>query len=195
MPRHACAPTSTLAADDVDVLLARLVDKSLVAAERQPGTCRASACCALSPNTAARRLDDAGETAMIRTRHTRWLIDLTAGVTTGSSRRGPVAWARISPTSSSPTSFAPATGVSARVIPSTRCRSGSTSAGTRSSSANVQNDEPVMLQLLELAATTPPAALRCRALMWSGLLSIGRTAKRTWAMDAVDVARTAASAG
>jgi tetratricopeptide (TPR) repeat protein len=31
--------------------------------------------------------------------------------------------------------------------------------------------------------------------MWSGLLSIGRTAKRTWAMDAVDVARTAASSG
>ena len=31
--------------------------------------------------------------------------------------------------------------------------------------------------------------------MWSGLLSIGRTARRTWAMDAIDVARTAASAG
>src|SRR4029079_5438801 len=38
-------------------------------------------------------------------------------------------------------------------------------------------------------------ALRCRALMWSGLLSIGRTARRTWAMDAADVARTAPSAG
>ena len=32
-------------------------------------------------------------------------------------------------------------------------------------------------------------------LMWAGLLSIGRTARRTWAMDAIDVARTAASAG
>jgi tetratricopeptide (TPR) repeat protein len=31
--------------------------------------------------------------------------------------------------------------------------------------------------------------------MWSGLLSIGRTARRTWAMDAIDVARTAANAG
>jgi|GEM_PF-5334808 len=31
--------------------------------------------------------------------------------------------------------------------------------------------------------------------MWSGLLSIGRTVKRTWAMDAVDVARTASTAG
>jgi tetratricopeptide (TPR) repeat protein len=52
----------------------------------------------------------------------------------------------------------------------------------------------VLLELLERSAHAP-AELRCRAMMWAGLLSIGRTSKRTWAMDAVDVARTAASAG
>ena len=46
-------------------------------------------------------------------------------------------------------------------------------------SANVQNDEPVMLALLERSDDAPPE-LRCRALIWSGLLSIGRTVKRTW---------------
>jgi tetratricopeptide (TPR) repeat protein len=61
-------------------------------------------------------------------------------------------------------------------------------------SANMQNDEPVMLRLLEHSGELP-VALRCRALMWSGLLSIGRTARRSRGLDAVDVARTAASAG
>ena len=61
-------------------------------------------------------------------------------------------------------------------------------------SANLRNDEPVLLQLLERAEQVP-VSLRCRALMWSGLLSIGRTARRTWAMDAIDVARTAATRG
>jgi len=61
-------------------------------------------------------------------------------------------------------------------------------------SANVHNDEPVLLALLERGRYAP-APLRCRALMWSGLLSIGHTVGRTWAMDNVDVFRTASHAG
>jgi tetratricopeptide (TPR) repeat protein len=58
-------------------------------------------------------------------------------------------------------------------------------------SADVQTDELVLVDLIERAVDAP-AELRCRALMWAALLSIGRTGRRTWAMDAVDVAHTAA---
>ena len=59
-------------------------------------------------------------------------------------------------------------------------------------SADVQTDELVLVDLIDRAVDAP-AELRCRAVMWAALLSIGRTGRRTWAMDAVDVAHTAAS--
>ncbi|HEX3090274.1 MAG TPA: tetratricopeptide repeat protein, partial [Ilumatobacteraceae bacterium] len=184
----------TLAADDIDVLIARLVDKSLVAAVRQPGTTARFRLLRPVADYAAARLEDAGETAMIRTRHTRWLIDLTAGVTTGLRGRQSVAWAHLANVELANLVRAGEWGLS-EGDPVDALQIGVNLGWYAFLSANVQNDEPVMLQLLELAGDAPPAALRCRALMWTGLLSIGRTAKRTWAMDAVDVARTAAGTG
>src|SRR6185295_605765 len=63
----------TLTADDVEVLLARLIDKSLVSTERGAGAARFRL---LRPvaDYASARLDDAGETALMRDRHTRWLV-------------------------------------------------------------------------------------------------------------------------
>jgi predicted ATPase/DNA-binding SARP family transcriptional activator len=179
----------TLTADDIEVLVARLVDKSLVATERRPGTTTRFRLLRPVAEYAAGRLD-AGETAAIRTRHTRWLIDLTAGLTAG--LRGPdrLKWARLGNAELSNLARAADWGLGDG-DPADALQIGVNLSWYAFLSANVQNDEPVMLALLERAQDVP-VALRCRALMWSGLLSIGRTVKRTWAMDALDVARTAA---
>jgi len=181
-----------LNAADVDVLMARLVDKSLIATDkRSDGTYFRL----LRPvaEYAARRLDEAGETEDLRRRHTRWLIDLTAGVTAG--LRGPdrLAWARTANAQLANLDRAGEWGIGGG-DPVEALQIGIHLGWYAFLSANVQNDEPVLLAILQ-RSNGAPVALRCRALMWSGLLSIGRTARRTWAMDAVDVARTAASAG
>ena len=176
---------------DIEVLLARLVDKSLVATSRQPGHVARFRLLRPVADYAAARLDDAGETATIRTRHMQWLIGKTAGLTHG--LRGPdkLVWAHLANDELANFARAADWGLEGGdpVDALQLCVNLSWYALL---SANVQNDEPVMLQLLE-RATDAPTALRCRALMWSGLLSIGRTGWRTWAMDAVDVARTAVS--
>jgi predicted ATPase/DNA-binding SARP family transcriptional activator len=183
----------TLMIGDVGVLLARLVDKSLVTAESKRGPSARFRLLRPVADYAAARLDDAAETTDFRARHTQWLVDATAGLTAG--LRGPdsVSWAHLANLELANIARAADWGLG----------DGDPIAALQISvnlgwyaflSANVPNDEAVMLQLLERAADAP-VALRCRALMWSGLLSIGRTARRTWAMDAIDVARTAASAG
>jgi predicted ATPase/DNA-binding SARP family transcriptional activator len=181
-----------LSAGDVDVLMARLVDKSLVATDKRSD---GSYFRLLRPvaEYAARKLDEAGETDEFRRRHTRWLIELTAGVTAG--LRGPdrLTWARAANAQLANLDRAGEWGLGDG-DPVEALQLGVNLCWYAFLSANVQNDEPVLLALLQRCRDAPPA-LRCRALMWSGLLSIGRTARRTWAMDAVDVARTAASAG
>jgi predicted ATPase/DNA-binding SARP family transcriptional activator/tetratricopeptide (TPR) repeat protein len=183
----------TLTADDIEVLVARLVDKSLVATERKPGNTARFRLLRPVAEYAAGRLDDAGETAAIRTRHMRWLVDLTAGLTAG--LRGPerLKWARLGNAELPNLARAADWGLGDG-DPADALQIGVNLGWYAFLSANVQNDEPVMLALLERAKDAPPE-LRCRAAMWSGLLSIGRTVKRTWAMDALDVARTAASSG
>ena len=183
----------TLTADDIEVLVARLVDKSLVATERRPGSTARFRLLRPVAEYAAGRLDESGETSTIRTRHTRWLIDLTAGLTAG--LRGPdrLKWARLGNTELPNLARAADWGLGDG-DPADALQIGVNLGWYAFLSANVQNDEPVMLALLERARNAP-ADLRCRALMWSGLLSIGRTVKRTWAMDALDVARTAARSG
>jgi tetratricopeptide (TPR) repeat protein len=59
-------------------------------------------------------------------------------------------------------------------------------------SANLHEDEASLLALLGRADGAAPA-LRCRAMAWAGLLAIGNTGERTWALDAIDVARTASA--
>jgi len=181
-----------LSADDIGVLMARLVDKSLIATDkRSEGTYFRL----LRPvaEYAARRLDEAGETDAFRTRHTRWLTDLTAGVTAG--LRGPdrLLWAGTANAQLANLDRAGEWGLGGG-DPAEALQLGVNLSWYAFLSANVQNDEPVLLALLQRCRDAP-AELRCQALMWSGLLSIGRTARRTWAMDAVDVARTASSAG
>jgi predicted ATPase/DNA-binding SARP family transcriptional activator/tetratricopeptide (TPR) repeat protein len=182
---------ATLPANDIDVLLARLVDKSLVVADKRPGGAARFRLLRPVADYAASRLEDASETALIRTRHTHWLIDLTAGVTAG--LRGParLEWAELVNTELPNLARAADWGIGDG-DPVEAMQIGVNLSWYAFLSANVQNDEPVILELLEQAEQAP-VALRCRALMWSGLLSIGRTGKRTWAMDAIDVARTAAN--
>ncbi|MGZ6962372.1 MAG: ATP-binding protein [Ilumatobacteraceae bacterium] len=82
-------------ADDIEVLVARLVDKSLVASERRSGGAARFRLLRPVADYAAARLDDAGETATIRTRHMQWLVGMTAGLTNG--LRGPekLVWAHL----------------------------------------------------------------------------------------------------
>jgi predicted ATPase/DNA-binding SARP family transcriptional activator len=181
----------TLSIDDIEILLARLVDKSLVATERRSGEAARFRLLRPVAEYAAGRLDEAGETALIRTRHARWLVGLTAGLTAGLRGRGRLRWADLANTELANLARAAEWGLGDGDALDVLQIAVNLS-WYAFLSANVQNDEPMMLALLQKSDETP-AALRCRALMWSGLLSIGRTAKRTWAMDAVDVARTAAS--
>jgi predicted ATPase len=181
----------TLTTGDVEVLLARLVDKSLIATEKRSSGAARFRLLRPVAEYAAGRLDEAGETALVRTRHSRWLVGLTSGLTAG--LRGPdrLGWSEL------------ANSELANIVRAAEWGLGDGDAVDPLQiavnlgwyaflSANVQNDEPAMLGLLA-KSNEAPAALRCRALMWSGLLSIGRTGRRTWAMDAVDVARTAVS--
>ncbi len=182
-----------LAAGDIDVLLARLVDKSLVAAGGRTGPATRFRLLRPVADYAAVRLDEAGETALLRTRHTRWLIDLTAGNTAGLRGPGSLTCALQANIELANLARAADWGLGDG-DPVEALEIGVNLGWYAFLSANVPNDEPVMLELLERAVAAP-VELRCRALMWSGLLSIGRTARRTWAMDAIDVARTAATAG
>jgi len=181
-----------LGAADVGALMARLVDKSLVAAEKASGGTQFRL---LRPvaEYATERLDDAGETETFRIRHSDWLIDLTAGLTAG--LRGPdrLTWAHLVNTQLANLARAAEWGLVGG-DPADALQIGVNLGWYAFLSGNISNDEPLLLALLERASYAP-ATLRCRALMWSGLLSIGHTGRRTWAMDAVDVARTAARTG
>ncbi|HSB88361.1 MAG TPA: hypothetical protein VLD86_18740, partial [Ilumatobacteraceae bacterium] len=182
-----------LAADDLDVLLARLVDKSLVATDRRPGHGARFRLLRPVAEYAADRLDEAGQTGPIRARHTRWLIDMTSGLTDGLRGPSKLTWAQLANTELANVARATDWGA-ADGNPVDALRLAVNLGWYAFLSANMQHDEPVMLELLDRATDAPPA-LKVKALMWSGLLSIGRTEHRTWAMDAIDVARTAASAG
>ncbi|HEX2782510.1 MAG TPA: hypothetical protein VHN36_02920, partial [Ilumatobacteraceae bacterium] len=182
-----------LPAEDIDVLLARLVDKSLVATERRSGSTARFRLLRPVADYAAVRLDQAGDTAIIRARHLRWLVDLTAGLTAGLRGPAKIAWAHRVNAELANLAQAAHWGLTGG-DPVDALQLGVNIGWYAFLSANVHDDEPVMLQLLERAGDAP-VALRCRALMWSGLLSIGRTARRTWALDAIDVARTAATGG
>ncbi len=182
----------TLSAADIEVLLARLVDKSLVTTEkRSSSTPRFRLLRPVADYTAA-RLDDSGETALMRSRHTHWMIELTAGLTAGLRGKSMITWAHRASAERANLARTAEWGLG-EGDPLATLQIGVNLGWYAFLSANLRNDEPVLLQLLERAEHAP-AALRCRALMWSGLLSIGRTARRTWAMDAIDVARTAATA-
>ena len=186
-----CADDS-LSTTDIEVLLARLVDKSLVTTEKRSGATPRFRLLRPIADYAATRLDDAGETALMRTRHTNWLIDLTAELTAGLRGKSMVSWAHRASAERANLARAADWGLG-EGDPGATLQIGVNLSWYAFLSANLRNDEPVLLQLLERAGDAP-VALRCRALMWSGLLSIGRTARRTWAMDAIDVARTAATA-
>ena len=182
----------TLAAADIEVLLARLVDKSLVATERRSSTAPRFRLLRPVAEYTAARLDDSGETALMRSRHTEWMIELTAGLTAGLRGAAMVSWAHRASAERANLARTAEWGLG-EGDPFATLQIGVNLSWYAFLSANLRNDEPVLLQLLERAGHAP-LALRCRALMWSGLLSIGRTARRTWAMDAIDVARTAATA-
>jgi tetratricopeptide (TPR) repeat protein len=129
----------------------------------------------------------------MRTRHTNWLIDVTAGMTPGLRGRQRFEWGQLANTEVDNLVRAGAWGL-AEGDPVQALQIGVNISWYAFLSANIQDDDRVMVQLLERATDAPPA-LRCRALMWTGLLSIGDSTQRTWAMDAVDVARTAAHLG
>jgi predicted ATPase/DNA-binding SARP family transcriptional activator len=180
-----------LVATDIGVVLARLIDKSLVAVI--PGSRPVDRFRLLRSvaEFAAGRLDESSETAATRDRHAAWFVHLTSGLTAGLRSIDHLRWARR---------------INAELANLGRCAQWGLSGGAAAPvleiganlgwygflSANLLDDEPVLLELLERAHDAPPE-LRCRAMMWAGLLSIGRTGARTWAMDAIDVARTAAT--
>jgi predicted ATPase/tetratricopeptide (TPR) repeat protein len=178
-----------LPAEEVGLLLARLVDKSLVTPVHGPG--RGERFTLLRPvaEFAARRLEPTGETHELRRRHTAWLVELTMPLM--SALRGPQAlqWADVVTAELENASSAARWSL----------RDGDPGDGLRIAvnlgwyaflSANVHDDHSLIVAALE-RATDAPAALRCRGMMWAGLLSIGHTDGRAWAMDAIDVARTA----
>ena len=122
----------TLTADDIEVLIARLVDKSLVADRAQDRAARPRFRL-LRPvaDYAAGRLDEAGETATHSRRVTPVAHRSHRRADGRSPRSGPTEWARLA-NAELPTSLVRPTGDSATVTPLTRCRSESTSAGTPS---------------------------------------------------------------
>jgi tetratricopeptide (TPR) repeat protein len=140
---------------------------------------------------AAQRLEELAETDALSRRHVRWIIGLTAPLT--AALRGPdaLSWTAM---------------VNDEIANMTSAMRWSLAEGDASDglqiavnlgwysflSANIHDDHPMLLSLLD-RATDAPVALRCRAMAWAGLLSIGHSDGRTWALDAVDVARTAAS--
>ncbi|MGD9701750.1 MAG: BTAD domain-containing putative transcriptional regulator [Acidimicrobiia bacterium] len=180
-----------LAAADIGVVLARLVDKSLVAADGPSASGDRFRLLRSVADFATARLEEGADVAVVRDRHLGWLLELTAGVTAG--LRGPdhLRWAhRVNaelPNLARGGNWALQGGNVAKGL-----GIGVNLGWFAFLSANVLDDEPVLLDLLDLADEVP-ADLRCRAMMWGGLLSIGRTGARSWAMDAIDVARTAAT--
>ncbi len=180
--------SADLPADMVPLLLARLVDRSLLAVHPGVGGQRYRFLRSVAEH-ARQRLDDMGETATFRQRHTDWLVDLTADLTSELRRPGAVeAAGRLN--LELPNLIRAARWGVGDGDPVVALRLGVQLGWYAFVSANVQNDEQLLLELLE-QATDAPSELTCRARMWAGLLSIGRTRRRTWAMDAVDVARTA----
>lgn len=182
-----------LPAGEVGLLLARLVDKSLVTPVRRPGGGDRFALLRPVAEFAARRLEPTGDAAALRRRHIAWLVELTAPLM--AALRGPDAlhWADLVNTELENLTSAVAWAV----------RDGDPIDGLQIAvnlgwyaflSANVHDDHALIVAALE-RATDAPAPLRCRGLLWAGLLSIGHTSGRAWAMDAIDVARTAGGLG
>jgi len=181
-----------LPADDIELTLARLVDRSLVSV--QTGTAGARRFRLLRPvaEFATRKLTDAGRHDDLRTRHLRWLVSSTAGLTSAlRGRDGVAAAARVNAELGNI-----AHGVQWAL------GAGDPDDGLQLLvnlgwyaflSANVLGDEAALVTLIDRVAD-PPADLRCRALMWAGILSIGNSDRRTWALDAMDVARLAGGA-
>jgi len=134
---------NTLTADDVEVLLARLVDKSLVSTERAPATARFRL---LRPvaDYAAARLDEAGETALVRTRHTRWLVDATSGLTAGLRSPDRLQWSHLANSELANLARAADWGLGDG-DPVNALQIAVNLSWYAFLSANIQNDEPVML--------------------------------------------------
>ena len=180
-----------LPADDIGLMLARLVDKSLVTTLNAAAAPRFHL---LRPvfEFAESRLAEAGETHAFRTRHVEWLIELTTPVKHG--MRGPDAlmWGAL---------------VNAEMANLTRAgqwlvENGNAAHGLTIAcnigwyaflSANVYDDHHGLRAMLDRAGDCEPA-LVCRAMSLVGLLSIGHTDGRSWAIDVIDVARSAAAA-
>jgi len=183
-----------LSADDVGLLLARLVDKSLVTPVSVPGRLPRFRLLRPVAEFAADCLARDDEDRLLRSRHAQWLIGLTAPLTNG--LRGPdaIAWVGVVNSELANLGRVADWGV--------RDGEGEASDALQVAinlawyaflSANIPDDHPTLLAILDRAPEAP-AALRCRGMAWAGLLSIGHSDGRTWAMDAIDVARTAAQA-
>jgi len=181
-----------LAAEDVGLLLARLVDKSLVTPVSVPGHLPRFRLLRPVAEFAADCLARDGEDGLLRSRHTRWLIGLTAPLTSGLRSGDALAWVGVVNTEIANLARAADWGL----------REGEAADALEVAinlawyafvSANIHDDHPTLLAILARAPDAP-AELRCRGMAWAGLLSIGHSDGRTWAMDAIDVARTAAQA-
>lgn len=183
-----------LSADEIGLLLARLVDKSLVTPVSVPGLLPRFRLLRPVAEFAADCLQRAGEDRLLRSRHTRWLIGLTAPITDGLRSADALVWVEV---------------VNSEIANLARAADWGLREGDAEDalevainlawyafvSANIYDDHPTLLAILDRAPHAP-ASLRCRGMAWAGLLSIGHSDGRTWAMDAIDVARTAAqSAG
>lgn len=182
-----------LPAGEVGLLLARLVDKSLVTPARRPGGGDRFVLLRPVAEFAARRLEPTGETTALRHRHTAWLVELTTPLM--AALRGPSAlqWAEV---------------INAELENLTSAASWSLREGDPTDglqiavnlgwyaflSANVHDDHSMIVAALDRAVDAAPS-LRCRGLLWAGILSVGHTDGRAWAMDAIDVARRAGGLG
>ena len=179
--------------DELGLLLARLVDKSLVTPLSIPGQLPRFRLLRPVAEFAADCLARDGEDAEVRSRHTRWLIGFTAPFTNG--LRGPdaLAWVAVVNTETANLARAAHWGLSAGEA-ADALKIAINLAWYAFVIANIHDDHPTLLAILERGPHAP-AELRCRGMAWAGLLSIGHSDGRTWAMDAVDVARTAAQSG
>jgi tetratricopeptide (TPR) repeat protein len=176
--------------DAVPLLLANLVDRSLLTTNGR-GTGQRFRLLRPVAEHARGRLADLGEVAEMRRRHTSWLAAETRDVT--ARLRGPAAIECAQQLNTElPNLVRAAQWALDEGDPVDALQIGVNLGWYAFVSANVQNDEQLLVELLQRAVDAP-APLRCRAQMWAGLLSIGRTRRRTWAMDAVDVARTASA--
>ena len=183
-----------LSADDIGLLLARLVDKSLVTPVSVTGQLPRFRLLRPVAEFAADCLLREGEDRLLRSRHTRWLIGLTAPITKGLRSADALEWVGV--VNSEMANLARAADWGLREGDAEDALEVAINlAWYAFVSANIHDDHPTLLAILDRASDAP-APLRCRGMAWAGLLSIGHSDGRTWAMDAIDVARTAAqSAG